>query len=586
MKARVDVSADGIPGFGAEFAIQHVPEIVSRAIPFQDEFLPDLEQRAGSRLRVRQVLLLQIGETLFPEDGDFDFVLAFHVAKPVSGITPAGSDKRLAQVDAPAHPEPAHAPGLIAEHVALRTPGFAIGNHQPIGLDGFERVGRQVRFRGRILGGEASGVDFLSNELSGEAANFHEANLGEHVAPFDFPHWLKRQGLEGLRGQLDAEEIAQGLLADGAGELPGRIGVGKNRDGKGLPRAKLEPRALPMGGAAVMDESLARQALDVPRQANSLPVAPDGRLRRLHRADRFRGKHLHTVLGFAQVEQHPRIGEQGGRVRHDGAHWCAAAGQAPGHDDLRGIAGHPVPDREAFGHERLGVEVAILQAERLEQRIGGDLLKGLARRQLDQVPEQHEGGVVVGIGGANRRDLRQLCHACGVFAERVLAGAGINEKVAEPSAGVREQMPYRRLSACLLIKHTPLRRELAHAGAELQLARLNQAHDDGAGESFGDGADLKEGGGLHRQRVVEVGHAKSGGIGLAANRNADSRSGDVPRAQLLLGKGAQTLPWVLGVGCHLMNLLGESIRVYYRAKRREGEKARRRTAIPNMRPLM
>ena len=187
-------------------------------------------------------------------------------------------------------------------------------------------------------------------------------------------------------------------------------------------------------------------------------------------------------------------------------------------------------DGEAPRHHVVGEEERLLEAERLEHELLHRLLVRLAGDHLDHAAGEIEAGVVVRPHLAERRQLRQRRQRLAHARERVVAGAEVVEVVADPAAGVREQVPHRHARRDVLVAELQLRQIRAHRRVELELAALDEPHHSRAGERLRDRADLEQRVGRDLERVLRRRDAEAGDMLLAL---VQQPNGDARRVGLL-----------------------------------------------------
>ena len=128
---------------------------------------------------------------------------------------------------------------------------------------------------------------------------------------------------------------------------------------------------------------------------------------------------------------------------------------------------------------------------------------------------------------ADRRQLLEVGHRRDVPREGVVALAEVREAVAEPAAGVRDEMTKGRALRGVLVAQAELRQVAADRCVEIERATFDEAHDDRRRDRLRDRRDLKERVAVHRKRVFEIRHAVRRDVLVAVVENADRDSGNV-----------------------------------------------------------
>ncbi len=193
--------------------------------------------------------------------------------------------------------------------------------------------------------------------------------------------------------------------------------------------------------------------------------------------------------------------------------------------------------RDDVGREEEGV----VHAQRVEHhRLGHGLIR-LAGHDLDDPPGQAEAGVVVGPQRAGRHDLWQVGHLGHVAGQRVVAAARLAEEVAQPAAHVGQQVAGGDRSLGRLVLQAQFGQILFHRRVEADQPLFDEAHDDGAGDRLGGGADLEQGVGRDRQGVLDAGDAKTGQLLAAVMEQPDGHAGHAQPPHLRDNEVAQLL---------------------------------------------
>jgi hypothetical protein len=230
---------------------------------------------------------------------------------------------------------------------------------------------------------------------------------------------------------------------------------------------------------------------DEPRHADPAVEIRVGE-RGAHEIQRRTRQQARAVGRRAVAEMEPGVLHQVVRGRDDAADRRRRAREGPWARDRRLLVDDDVPDRDAVRDRLVGRETRPRHAERNEQQLARRVLVALFRNDLDETAEQREARVGVVPDLPQRRELLELGHRGDVALERVVAVAEVREAVAEPPAGVRDEMADRR--ALLRGRVTqPERRDVAaYRRVEIERAALDEPHDHRRGHRLGDGSDLEE----------------------------------------------------------------------------------------------
>ena len=210
-----------------------------------------------------------------------------------------------------------------------------------------------------------------------------------------------------------------------------------------------------------------------------------------------------------------------------------------------------VPDDEAMGHHILGREERQIHAKRIEHQLLDCLLKRRTGNGLKNPAGQVKAGVVVGIVLAQGSELRQLGDFCHHPGQRIVAGTEVVEVIAHPAAGMGQQMTQSNPLRHAVVEQAQVGQPGAHRRVQVKLAVFHQPHHGCGYERFGDGADLKQGVGRDRQRVLDAGHAKAAGQLLVAGQHTHGHAGDRQAVHVrndLLAKLAENWVWEGGRG--------------------------------------
>src|SRR5262249_2134752 len=96
-----------------------------------------------------------------------------------------------------------------------------------------------------------------------------------------------------------------------------------------------------------------------------------------------------------------------------------------------------------------------------------------------------EASIVIGEKGAKGRLLRQDVEPSDDAGEGVITGSGILEVVAGPAAGMGEEMTQGDTCGDPFVGETQIRQIGADRNVEFELALLEEAHSDRAGDGLG-----------------------------------------------------------------------------------------------------
>ena len=139
-----------------------------------------------------------------------------------------------------------------------------------------------------------------------------------------------------------------------------------------------------------------------------------------------------------------RVGDEIAHRGDDAADRRRRAREGPRRDDTRAVIAHLMTDRDAV-HDRLTRgEDAVRHPERPQEQLARRLLVGLPADDLDDPAEDGEGAVRVVPDLTQGRELLELDHRVDVAPQRIAPVAKIGEAVAEPAAGVRDEVFHRR----------------------------------------------------------------------------------------------------------------------------------------------
>jgi hypothetical protein len=269
--------------------------------------------------------------------------------------------------------------------------------------------------------------------------------------------------------------------------------------------------------------------LAVPREPDPLALGRRLGLALLHRSKRRR-----------RIEVQPRVLEEVCRRRDDPAGSVRRPPDGPGPRDLqvRPVAG--ATDDQAFGHHLPRPEGPLGHPERAEDELLHDVLVRAPGHALDRVTREHEAGVVVRPELTERRQLRKRGHASDVARCRVVAPARVVEVVADPAAGVREEMPQRDAAAGRRGGEGELGDVLAHRRVEVEQTLVDEQHHGRPGERLRDRSRLEACARRDGQRVLDARDAERLVPLLAAVEDADATPGTPSSA--CLARAASNMP--------------------------------------------
>ena len=180
-----------------------------------------------------------------------------------------------------------------------------------------------------------------------------------------------------------------------------------------------------------------------------------------------------------------------------------------------------VPVRVPMRGDDLSIEGRVFQAQRLKHATQYDLLIGLAGDPFDDQTREPERGVVVRDHRTERRRLLEARHRLHEQVERIRSLAGVLEEVAVPARRVIQEVQHRHVACDLLVLQAKLRNIGANRRVELDATLFDELHDRCRRVRLAGGPDLEQRVGVHRERLVQVGHAVAGDVRLRADRHAD-----------------------------------------------------------------
>ena len=162
-----------------------------------------------------------------------------------------------------------------------------------------------------------------------------------------------------------------------------------------------------------------------------------------------------------------------------------------------------------------------------------DLFVRFTGDPFDHQTREPERGVVVGHHRTERRHLLEVRHRLHEQIERVRALAGVLEEVAVPARRVIQEVQHRHVTRDLLILQTKFGDVGANRRVELDATLLHELHDRGRRVRLARRPDLEQRAGIHRERLVHVGHAVDRDVRLLTHRHADGNSRHIqPRGDL------------------------------------------------------
>src|SRR6266550_2114225 len=237
---------------------------------------------------------------------------------------------------------------------------------------------------------------------------------------------------------------------------------------------------------------------------------------------------LSAAVSRAPVpEMEPGVGQELAYVRDHSADGGRRARERPRPGDPWLLVHDHVSDRHAVRDRLVCVEAALGHAKRDEQELADRGLEGLAGRDLDEPAEDGEARVRVVPDLANRRELLELGHRRDVPGERVVALAEVREAVAEPAAGVGDEMAEGHASRRVLVAQAELRQVPADRRVQIERATFDQAHHDRRRHRLRDRRDLKERVAVHWKWMLDAGDAVRRDVLVALMKDADRDTGDV-----------------------------------------------------------
>src|SRR5439155_9397269 len=185
--------------------------------------------------------------------------------------------------------------------------------------------------------------------------------------------------------------------------------------------------------------------------------------------------------GAPVPEMESRVGQEVAHARDHTSHRRGGAreGIGPGYAWLLVYDG--VPGRDAVGDRFVGVEAAFRHAERDEQELPHGRFVRLTCGHLDEPAEHREARVRVMPDLAEWRELLELGHRRDVTRERVVAFSEVGEAIAEPAAGVRDEVPEGRGLRGVIVADLELGEVAADRRIPIERAALAEAHDDPSG---------------------------------------------------------------------------------------------------------
>ena len=255
-------------------------------------------------------------------------------------------------------------------------------------------------------------------------------------------------------------------------------------------------------------------------------IAAGGNARRSHGGHRFLRKQSRAVGCRTVAHVKTGVAEQFVNGGHQPAGRVDSPADRPRSRHLGLLVEDLVSDDEAMGHHILGREEGQIHAQRIEHPLLDCLLKRRTGNGLKNPAGQVEAGVVVGIVLAQGSELRQLGDFCHHPGQRIIAGTEVVEVIAHPAAGMGQQMTQGDPLRHAVVEQAQVGQPGAHRRVQVELAVFHQPHHGRGYEGFGDGADLKQGVGRDRQRVLDAGHAKAGGQLLVAGQHTHGHAGD------------------------------------------------------------
>src|SRR5579875_2528405 len=343
--------------------------------------------------------------------------------------------------------------------------------------------------------------------------------------------------LEGPGGQLVVELRAVGAAVAHADE------------GEPARRHHEEVRVLPVGRPAVADQPLAGDVAQQPGDADVVAEGAPPHVRRglLHALQELLRQEARPVRRRPVPEVEPGPGDLVGRRRRHAAGRVGAARQGPrAFDGDAAVLVAGVADGEAAGHDVVGEEPRVAQAERFEDQLLHGLLVRLARDLLDEPAGEGERRVVVADRGPEGRDQLDGGHPLDVAGEGVVAVAGVLDEVALPPGRVVEQLQHGDPLGHVGVLEPELGDVRADGRVEVHPAVLHEAQHRRGRERLARRPELEEGLLVDGQRVLDAADAVIAEDPLAVDEHGGGHAGHLQRlaelVQLLLQVVAHPSP--------------------------------------------
>ncbi len=194
-----------------------------------------------------------------------------------------------------------------------------------------------------------------------------------------------------------------------------------------------------------------------------------------------------------------------------------------------------MPDHKTMCEENIAwVEIGHLQSQRVEQHFLQGFFIWLAGDDFNYARSDIETGVVVRPDLSERLDLRKSGDLLHHFVEGVIAISKVIEIIADPAAGVRQQMTDRHFLCHAFIGESEIRNVGAHRRIQVNFALLGEHHQQRAGEGFADGADLHQSVWCDREWMLHTGNAETSRPFPAFVVNTDGGTGNFETLHLFL----------------------------------------------------
>ena len=204
---------------------------------------------------------------------------------------------------------------------------------------------------------------------------------------------------------------------------------------------------------------------------------------------------------------------------------------------------------DAVGNYFACCEEGHFHAQWIEQPFAGGLFVRLASDNFNDTPRDIEACIIVVPDSAKRSNLGQIYAFSDGPSKGITPGTGIKEEVADPPTCMSEQVTEGDALRDIRISQSKIRKICAHGGVKVELACLNEAHNDGGCESLGSRPYLEEGIFSDREWMFNVGDAEGGHMFLIAIDDPYSHAWDVETCHLfsyMNGKHREEVITLLG----------------------------------------